>query len=89
MQPEEDCRRRPLRRAEAELEELAPQVILLPDEPYVFGDSDRAELLDMLHDVPAVRDARVHLVRGSLLTWYGPQVAEAIATLEPLCRPQI
>ena len=69
--------------------ELAPQVILLPDEPYVFGDSDRAELLDMLHDVPAVRDARVHLVRGSLLTWYGPQVAEAIATLEPLCRPQI
>ena len=28
MQPEEDCRRRPLRRAEAELEELAPQVIV-------------------------------------------------------------
>ena len=27
MQPEEDCRRRPLRRAEAELEEL-PQVIV-------------------------------------------------------------
>ena len=69
--------------------ELAPQVILLPDEPYVFGPEDRANLLNILHDVPAVRDARVHLVRGSLLTWYGPQVAEAIETLEPLCRARI
>jgi ABC-type hemin transport system substrate-binding protein len=34
--------------------------------------------------MPAVRDQRIHLVDGKLLSWYGPRIAEALATLPPL-----
>jgi ABC-type hemin transport system substrate-binding protein len=63
----------------------APDVVLLPDEPYVFGEADREELLAL--PIPAARSGRIHLVAGSLLTWYGPQVKCAIDTIRPLCAP--
>ena len=63
----------------------APDVVLLPDEPYVFGEADRQELMQL--DIPAAHSGRIHLVAGSLLTWYGPQVKRAIDTIRPLCAP--
>lgn len=60
-----------------------PEVILLPDEPYRFR---RAHLADFgpLADVPAVRDGRIHLVDGKLLSWYGPRIGEALRVLPGL-----
>jgi ABC-type Fe3+-hydroxamate transport system substrate-binding protein len=71
---------------EVTLDEVAaerPQVILLPDEPYRFR---RAHVADFagLGEVPAVRDGRIHLVDGKLLSWYGPRIGEALGTLPPL-----
>ena len=58
----------------------APEVILLPDEPYAFGPRDAAELAAL--DTPAA--GRIHLVDGTLLSWYGPRIGRAIETIRPL-----
>ncbi len=60
----------------SELEAAAPEVNLLPTEPYAFCEADRAELLAL--DCPAARDGRVHIVEGELLSWYGPRMARAL-----------
>lgn len=49
---------------EADLENLAPQVILLPTEPYRFNRRHQAELQKRFPE------ARIHLVDGQALTWY-------------------
>ncbi len=59
-----------------------PQVILLPDEPYAFGPRDAAELGTL--DLPAARDGRIHLIDGTLASWYGPRIRRAIETLRGL-----
>jgi ABC-type Fe3+-hydroxamate transport system substrate-binding protein len=46
----------------------APDLVLLPDEPYRFTPDDGPE------EFPA---HRVVLVSGRLLTWYGPSLATA------------
>ena len=61
----------------------APDVILLPDEPYRFRQAHVADF-DAHPDIPAVREGRVHLIDGKLATWYGPRIAEALRALPPL-----
>lgn len=60
------------------IEELiarAPDVVLLPDEPFAFDETHREELRAMLgHD-------RVVLVSGKDLFWYGVRAAGAVARL--------
>jgi iron complex transport system substrate-binding protein len=63
----------------AAIERAAPDVILLPSEPYPFGEGDRSELLGLA--CPAAALARVHLIDGTLVSWYGPRIAEAIRVL--------
>lgn len=60
-----------------------PDVILLPDEPYRFR---RSHIADFSGEpaMPALRDGRVHLVDGKLLSWYGPRIARALAELPSL-----
>jgi len=53
----------------AEIEAAGPDVVLLPDEPYVFTDSDGPEAFSL----------PTELVSGRLLTWYGPSLVEAAA----------
>jgi ABC-type Fe3+-hydroxamate transport system substrate-binding protein len=67
------------------LEAAAPEVILLPTEPYAFGARDREELLAL--DCPAARSGRVHVVEGELLSWYGPRMTRALETFGALLRP--
>jgi ABC-type Fe3+-hydroxamate transport system substrate-binding protein len=58
-----------------ELEELlaaAPELVLLPDEPYVFTAEDGPE---------AFPGTATVLVSGRQLTWYGPSLATARADL--------
>jgi ABC-type Fe3+-hydroxamate transport system substrate-binding protein len=59
------------------------EVILLPDEPYRFRQVHQADFAPYA-DLPAVRDGRIHLVDGKLLSWYGPRIAEALRVLPPL-----
>ena len=60
----------------------APEVVLLPDEPYAFGAADAAELRRL--DLPAARQGRVHLIDGTWVSWYGPRIARALPALRHL-----
>ena len=67
----------------AEVAARKPEVILLPDEPFPFGEKHLAEF-EALGDVPAVRAGRLHLLDGKVLSWYGPRIAESLRTLSHL-----
>lgn len=60
-----------------------PQVdrVLLSSEPYAFGDAHRAEAQALCPK------ARVDLVDGEALSWYGPRVLQGLALLRALARP--
>lgn len=58
----------------AEIDRDDIDLVLLPDEPYVFGPDDGPE---------AFTHARTTLVSGRSLTWYGPSLVTARAELNP------
>jgi ABC-type Fe3+-hydroxamate transport system substrate-binding protein len=92
--PEDDARLKELdvRYPRITLDEVIaaqPDIVLLPDEPYVFGQADADEIARL--DIPAARNGQIHLVDGSLLTWHGTRIAYALRDLPPLLgtvRPQ-
>jgi ABC-type Fe3+-hydroxamate transport system substrate-binding protein len=55
----------------AEIDDAGADVVLLPDEPYVFTADDGPEALT----------TPTRLVSGRLLTWYGPAMVEAHGVL--------
>jgi hypothetical protein len=57
-----------------QLRDLAPDLIVLPDEPYAFGWDDGPEAF-------AGWDVPIACVSGRHLTWYGPSLVEARAVL--------
>ena len=67
----------------AQVAQAAPEVVLLPDEPYRFRQAHLADF-EACPDLPARRDGRIHLVDGKLATWYGPRIAEALRELPRL-----
>jgi ABC-type Fe3+-hydroxamate transport system substrate-binding protein len=79
--PERD--RRYPRVTPEEVAERAPEVILLPSEPYPFDEADLAAFA-AFPEIPAVKNNRLHLVDGSLFTWPGTRLALALADLPAL-----
>jgi ABC-type hemin transport system substrate-binding protein len=71
----------------AEIAALQPEVVLLPDEPYVFR-ADHIESLRPLETTPAWRDRRIHLVDGKALFWWGTRTASAIEMVRKLLAPR-
>lgn len=67
-----------------EIRAANPDLIFLPSEPFQFTEEHRREVMDLLHEVEAVRKGKVHLVDGSLVTWHGTRLAKAISQLRPL-----
>jgi ABC-type Fe3+-hydroxamate transport system substrate-binding protein len=74
-------RRYPLVSEEA-IVAAAPEVVLLPDEPYRFDERDAHELQGW--DLPAARERRIHAIDGTWVSWYGPRIRGAIETLRGL-----
>jgi ABC-type hemin transport system substrate-binding protein len=65
---------------ETTLEDVAqrsPDVVLLPDEPFRFGKRHLPEVIETLPN------ARIHLVDGKLMCWYGPRIPEAYGCSAP------
>ncbi len=60
----------------------APEAIVLPDEPYAFGEADAARFRSL--PVPAGATGAVVCAAGRDLTWYGAWSAEAIARVRAL-----
>ena len=63
-----------------------PEVILLPTEPYHFTEADAADFIRLGEEIPAVRDHRIHVVEGELMSWYGPRVGRALREVSALLR---
>jgi ABC-type Fe3+-hydroxamate transport system substrate-binding protein len=63
-----------------EMATLQPEVVLLPDEPFPFGERHLTDFHEF-KDVPAVRAGRLHLLDGKVLSWYGPRIAGSLRTL--------
>jgi iron complex transport system substrate-binding protein len=61
-----------------------PELILLPDEPYLFTPDDRQELRTILGETSAVQGDNLRLVDGSLITWHGTRLARALQELPAL-----
>jgi hypothetical protein len=59
------------------LDAMGLDLVLLPDEPYVFGPADGPE---------AFTSTPTALVSGRLLTWYGPSLVPARSLLEETIR---
>lgn len=57
---------------------LDPDVVLLPDEPYAFGEEDRAPFRGWR--------ARVRRIDGTALTWWGPRTPHALTDFARLAR---
>jgi ABC-type Fe3+-hydroxamate transport system substrate-binding protein len=58
-----------------EVAALHPDLTLLPDEPYPFGERDVAAFAPL---------GDVRLIDGKLLWWYGPRIPEALRALRTL-----
>jgi len=67
----------------AGLAPAVPDVVLLPDEPYVFTAADIPALAP-LGNAPALACDRVHLVDGKALSWYGPRIADGVRAFAAL-----
>lgn len=70
----------------AEAAARAPEVVLLPDEPYPFAEKHLREIAAFT-TMPAVRAGRVHLIDGQWITWYGPRIAANLRAVAALFRP--
>ncbi|TMA32726.1 MAG: cobalamin-binding protein [Deltaproteobacteria bacterium] len=68
--------------SDAEIAAAQPEVILLPDEPYAFGACDVAEVAALA--TPASAAGRIHCIDGTLISWYGPRIARALAEVGAL-----
>ncbi len=74
---------RPERYPRVTLEEVAaaaPEVILLPDEPFRFGPK-HIPLFEAFPAMPAVQAGRVYCIDGKWISWYGPRMVEALPAL--------
>src|SRR5262249_49870502 len=67
----------------AQVEEAAPEVVLLPDEPYRFRRVHLADF-EACPALPAPPNRRIHFLGGKLPTLHGPRIAEAVRDLPRL-----
>jgi ABC-type Fe3+-hydroxamate transport system substrate-binding protein len=84
---EEDPGQRDTRYPRVSVEEvvnLAPELIMLPSEPYNFNDQTKDLIKDLLKDTPAVQDNKVIPFDGRWLSWHGTMLAKALAELPVL-----
>jgi ABC-type Fe3+-hydroxamate transport system substrate-binding protein len=64
-----------------EVLDAAPELMLIPDEPYKFTDADKEKLFHLFADTPAVLNKNVHFIDGSLIIWDGVRLGAAFQIL--------
>lgn len=80
IDPEEKDTRYP-RVSLNEIVQAEPDLILLPNEPYPFGEDHLEICKQLMKDTPAAESGSIFLVDGHLITWHGVRIAEALAEL--------
>ena len=61
-----------------------PDVIILPSEPFEFDAAHLDQFRLWFAETPAVRQGRILLLDGKLLTWYGTHLGKALSELPSL-----
>ncbi|WP_299025976.1 helical backbone metal receptor [uncultured Thermanaerothrix sp.] len=61
-----------------------PEIILVPSEPYPYRLEDCQRLAEIFAETSAAQNGRIYYVEGSLITWPGVRMGEALAQLPPL-----
>jgi len=69
-----------------EVVERAPELILLPSEPFAYTEDDALRFAETFRGTPAADRGRIVWVDGSLLTWHGTRLGRALAELPSLIR---
>jgi ABC-type Fe3+-hydroxamate transport system substrate-binding protein len=64
-----------------EVLEAAPDLIILPDEPFNFDEPTQEKIITLLAETPAVKLGKVVYIDGSLLTWHGTRLDRALREL--------
>ena len=67
----------------ADVRARGPEVVLLPDEPYRFGEKHVPEVIENLGET------RIFLVDGKRLCWYGPRIPESIRAVRRILRGDV
>jgi ABC-type Fe3+-hydroxamate transport system substrate-binding protein len=70
-----------------EIAQAAPEIVLLPSEPFAFDQSDVARMMTVIPSAPAVVNERLHLVDGRLITWHGTHLGRALRDLPEVLMP--
>lgn len=68
----------------AEIAGRVPRAILLPSEPFAYGQKDVGRIKSALAETPAAAAGKIYLVDGSLLTWPGTRMGLAVDRLGSL-----
>jgi len=68
----------------AEVIQAAPEMILLPSEPYAYTADHCAELATLFSSTPAGQSGRIFAFDGSLITWHGTRLVRALEELPGL-----
>lgn len=68
----------------AELTSHAPDIVLLPGEPYPFAERHVEEVRAAAPLTPASRSGGITLCNGEDLCWFGSRTPDALARLRPL-----
>ena len=61
-----------------------PEIVLLPDEPFLFDESGESAIAALLADTPAGKSGKIFRVDGKLITWCGTMLGKALAELPTL-----
>jgi iron complex transport system substrate-binding protein len=62
----------------------APEIILLPDEPFSFTIDHVQEMRTLFAETPAAQSDNIYTIDGRLVNWHGTMLAQAIAELPTL-----
>jgi iron complex transport system substrate-binding protein len=68
----------------AEIVNMQPEVILLPDEPFSYGKDDISKFCNLFAQTPAGQTGRIYCIEGRLIHWPGTVLSKAIDTLSSL-----
>lgn len=67
-----------------EIRASAPDVILLPDEPFAFSEEHRQQFLETWRDLPAGKAQQIFCMDGTWIAWYGTRIGKAIEGLSQI-----
>ena len=84
-EPDTYDRRYP-RVTKSEIIAAQPDVILLPDEPFAYSQHHVGEFRSIFAETPAVKQGKIVLVDGSLITWCGTRLGLALSELTDVFR---